>query len=457
MKAFFAALRNFMALFPCPKRQGFKSANPRLRGQRIIFVSASSLLPAQAGICTFKARGFSPVSLIPLLLLTIFCLPAPVIAQDNASAGLSPDTIAAQIKPLPEKTLILVFDVTESTRHNGVFSEERAASATLLREGCSAGDRVILIPFGTGYHTVFDTTLTSPAEADTLIDELPTAPAPGHGTNIRWPHHEALKLAAREHLCPVVIVLLTDSFNDRPDLTDPNYPKYRAYYALKGLTVYPNTPENRDYERLLHQLPRKGCLHQYGVGVAIAADGRPIERLPVGPGESDSDPANATETTTVLSPTGTAAAHSLLPLILGCLLAALLLGLLLWYLLGRRPVPVRLKLGPKSLPRDYRLAPGTQIALGGSPGMASGSQDIFPLAGLAAPAAFIKAERGGLSLIPAPHAGDAAPALFHNGLALQQAAPLRVGDDLRISVPATAADPEREHRIQVQDPRAPLF
>ena len=74
---------------------------------------------------------------------------------------------------------------------------------------------------------------------DTLIDELPKAPAPGHGTNIRWPHHEALKLIAREHLCPAVVVLLTDSFNDRPDLTDPNYPKYLSYYTLKGLTVLP--------------------------------------------------------------------------------------------------------------------------------------------------------------------------------------------------------------------------
>jgi hypothetical protein len=384
-----------------------------------------------------------------------FCLPA--LAQ-NAPTGLSPNAIAAQIKPLHAKTLILVFDVTESTRHGGVFSEERAASATLLRAGCSAGDRVILIPFGTGYHTVFDTKITGPADADTLIDQLPTAPAPGHGTNIRWPHHEALKLAAREHLCPVVIVLLTDSFNDRPDLTDPNYPKYRDDYTLKGLTVYPDTPENRDYERLLRELTRKGCLHQYGVGVAIAADGRPIERLPVGPGEGDSDTANTTEAPTILSASGSQSPHSLLPLILGCLLAALLLGLLLWFLLSRRPVPVRLKLGPKSLPRDYRLMPGAQIALGGAPGTASGSQDIFPLAGLAAPVAFIKAERGGLALVPTPPLNDtASPALFHNGLALQQPAPLRVGDDLRIAVPATASDPEREHRIQVQDPHGPVF
>ena len=390
-------------------------------------------------------------------LLLLFCLLVPASAQDAAPVGLSPDAIAGQIKPLKAKTVIFVFDVTESTRHGGVFSEERAASATLLRSGCSVGDRVILIPFGTGYKTVFDTTLTSPAQVDGLIDQLPTAPAPGHGTNIRWPHHEALKIIARENLCPAVVVLLTDSFNDRPDFSDPNYPKYRAYYTLKGLTIYPNSPENRDYERLLARLMHQGCLHQYGIGVALAPNGRPIERLPVGPGEGDTAGGETTEAPTILSASGSAAPHSLLPLILGLLLAALLLGLLLWYFLRSRPVPVRLKLGPKSLPRDYRLALNAQIALGGVPSTTPGSQDIFPLAGLASPAAFIKAERGGLTLLPVPPSGTPAPALFHNGVALQQPVPLHVGDDLRVSVPATATDPEREHRIEVQDPRVPVF
>ena len=389
-------------------------------------------------------------------LLLLFSAVAPSVAQD-APAGLSPDAIARQIKPLQAKTLILVFDVTESTRHGGVFSEERAASATLLRAGCSPGDRVILIPFGTGYKTVFDTKLTKPADADTLIDQLPTAPAPGHGTNIRWPHHEALKLASREHLCPVVIVLLTDSFNDRPDLSDPNYPKYRAYYTLKGLTVYPDTPENRDYERLLAKLSRSGCLHQYGVGVTIAANGRPVERLPVGPNQGDSASDTTTETPTVLAASGTGKPASPLPLILGALLAALLLLALVWYLLSRRPVPVRLRLGAKSLPRDYRLTPGASLALGGAPSAVTDSQDIFPLAGLAAPVALIKAERGALSLVPVPSAEDGSPTLSHNGLRLQQPAPLRPGDDLRVFVPATATDAEREHRIDVLDPHAPVF
>ncbi len=384
------------------------------------------------------------------LIVLLFAL-TPAFAQDASPVGPSPSQIAAKIKTLHPKTLILVFDVTQSTRHGGVFTEEREASATLLRQGCSPGDRVILMKFGTGYQTVFDKTLTSAADAGPLIDQLPPAPEPGHGTNIRWPHHEALKLIARDALCPAVVVLLTDSFNDRPDPTDPNNVKYLAYYTLKGLTVYPDTPENRDYERLLRELTQKGCLHQYGVGVALAPSGRPIERLPVGPGQGDSDNSVTTETPTILAPTGLTQSHSLWPLLLGLLLAALLLLLLLWFLLGNRPIPLRLKLGDKSLPRDFRLRPGQKIALGGAPGTATGSQDIFPLAGLSAPAAFIQAGRGGLTLLPA------GSPLVHNGLPLQQSAPLRVGDELRVTTPGTDTEPGREHRVRVEDPHGPVF
>ena len=392
--------------------------------------------------------------ILPLLTLLLALLSLPAFAQD-APAPLSPQQIAHQIKALPHKTLILVFDVTQSTQHGGVFTEERAASATLLRQGCSPGDRVILTKFGTDYDTVFDKTLTSRADVDPLIDQIPAAPEAGHGTNIRWPHHEALKLIARDALCPAVVVLLTDSFNDRPDLTDPNYPKYLAYYTLKGLTVYPDSSENRDYERRLRELTTKGCLHQYGVGVALAPDGRPIERLPVGPGQGDADAGTTTDAPTVLAPTTTEKSHSLLPLLLGLLLLLLLLLFALWYFLSSRPVPLRLRLGDKGLPRDYRLRPGARVALGGPSGTA-GVQDVFPLAGLAAPAAFVQGVRGGLNLVPAPAEG-ASPALFHNGLPLQGPAPLRVGDELRVTTPPTETEPGREHRVRVEDPHGSAF
>jgi len=387
--------------------------------------------------------------------LALFFCRLPLSYAQDAPPPLAPAQIASAIKPLAHKTVIFVFDVTQSTRHGGVFTQERAATATLLRQGCSPGDRVILLKFGTGYKTVFDKTLTQPSDIDPLIDQIPAAPEPGHGTDIRWPHHEALKLIARDSLCPAVVVLLTDSFNDRPDLTDPNYPTYLAYYTLQSLTTYPDTPENRDYVRLLGSLTRKGCLHQYGVGVGLASDGRPIERLPIGPGQGDSSAGTTTEAPTILAPTGEKQSSSLLPWLMG-LLALLLLLLALWFLLRRRPLPLRLRLGDKGLPRDFRIGPGSQIALGGAPGTSAGGQDIFPLAGLAVPIAYIQNARGGLTLAPASPS-ESAPTLFHNGLPMQQNVPLRVGDELRVSIPATDNTPAREHRLRVEDPQGPVF
>ena len=387
----------------------------------------------------------------PFFALILFFLCLPLYAQE----GLAPTKIAAEIKPLAHKTVIFVFDVTQSTRHGGVFTQERAATATLLRLGCSPGDRVILLKFGTGYSAVFDKILANSSDIDPLIDLIPAAPEPGHGTNIRWPHHEALKLITRDALCPAVVVLLTDSFNDRPDLTDPNYAKYLAYYTLKGLTIYPESSENSDYVRKLETLTRKGCLRQYGVGVGIAPDGRPIERLPVGPGQGDSSSGTTTEAPAILAPTGSPNHASFLPWILG-LLALLLLIAALWYFLSRRPLPLRLRLGDKGLPRDFRVAPGSQIALGGAPGTSFGSAEIFPLAGLAAPSAFIRNTSRSLTLTPAPTLSGS-PALFHNGMPLQQPVPLRIGDELRVSVPATETEPSREHRLRVEDPLGPVF
>ena len=274
---------------------------------------------------------------------------------------------------------------------------------------------------------------------------------PGRGTNIRLPHHAALRLTERDLPRQGVIVLLTDSFNDRPAPADPNYPDYLAYYTLKGLTDYPHTPENRDYERLLRTLTTTGRVQQYGIGVGIAPDGRPIERLPRA-GQGDDAAAGLMDTTPILEkPIGTEQVqHSLGPLIAGGGLSLALLGTLLWAWLNR-PVPLRLSLGDKGLPRDFRLRPGAKVGLGGSSLTASPGDDVFPLAGLPAPAAFLQAQRGGgASLV---RASPDAPKVLHNGLPLENSVPLRAGDEIRLIVPATDTAPAREHRVHVADPR----
>lgn len=395
--------------------------------------------------------------LVPLCLLLSFLFIPPLRAQNTtATDALTPEQIAAQIKPIHPKTLVLVFDVSASTQANGVFRREREASATLIRQGCSVGDRVILEAFGTGYKTVFDKTLGESADSNALVDELPASVEVGHGTNIRWPHHEALKRIESALPRPGVIVLLTDSFNDQPRTSDPNYPKYLDYYTLGNLTKYPNTADNRDYERLLKQLQASGKLHQYGVGVGIAPNGRPIERLPLGPGQGDPDTSDTAQIPPVVSPGGTEKPQSNLPAILAGL------GLLLLALLGasfaflNRPVPVRLMLGDKGTPRDYRLRQGSKIALGGALTSAAPGDDVFPLGGVTAPLAFVQAGRGSADLVPAPNLPPGTT-LFHNGVKFETAAPLRLGDEIRAVLPATDLAPAREHRIRFADPRAATF
>ncbi len=395
---------------------------------------------------------------VPILIFAVLlCLRSalPALAQDVPTPPLSPDAIAAQIQPLHPKTLVLVFDVSASTKTGGIFAQERAASATLLRQGCAPGDRVVLETFGTGYQTVFDKTLAANADKDALIDQLPGDVQKGQGTNIRWPHAAALKLIAETPGRPGAVVLLTDSFNDRPLPTDPNYPKYLAYYTLKGLTIYPDTADDREYERLLRTLKATGRLHEYGVGVGIAPSGRPIERLPVGPGQGDQETDTTTQVPTVLAPSGQETPHRSYILPIGAGVLVLLLILLFLFFVPR-PTPLRLKLGDKGTPRDFRLKRGAKIGLGGTLTNAAPGDDVFPLAGLSAPPAFIQGERGGALLLPAPNA-PADVAVFHNGLRLEQPAPLRVGDEIRIALPATETTPPREHRVHSEDPRSAAF
>ncbi len=400
---------------------------------------------------------FTLAKRLPFWCLMCLWLSSQMCHAQDAPSAKSPDQIAAEIIKIHPKILVLVFDVSESTKSNGVFRQERDASATLIRQGTSPGDRVVLETFGTGYQTLFDKTLTSSADADGLVEQLPSDIQVGHGTNIRWPHAEALSLIQKELPKPGVIVLLTDSFNDRPLTSDPAYGKYLDYYTLKGLTIYPSSPENREYERLLSTLKASGKLTQYGIGVGIAPTGRPIERLPVGPGQGDAA-VDSGPTTTTLAPIGHEKPQSILPEIIGAVVVILLLIVGAVYALLSRPLSIRLTLGEKGTPRDYVLRPGTKVGLGGTMTSVAAGDDVFPLAGLAVPAAWVLAGRGSATLTPGP-AFESLPGLkvFHSGVVLEQSAPLRIGDEIRLVLPATDAAPSREYRVRFADPKAAAF
>ena len=395
----------------------------------------------------------SHVACLVLVLTSLLAIaPSIVYAQTPQK---SPSTIATEIAGIHPKTVVFVFDVTMSTRHAGVFTNERSATATILRQGCGPGDRVALIKFGTGATTVFDKTLKTREEASTLIDQIPEAPEAGRGTNIRLPHSQALQLVQDSAPNAGVIVLLTDSYNDQPLESDPNYPSYTSYYTPK-LTVYPKTSENVSYENLLKTLIGEG-LRQYGVGVGIAPNGRPIERVPTAAESDTPDAASVVSTAPLATPDSGATTRKTSDtglLLFGCF-GAVILGLAIAFWAMSRPSALRLKLGEKSMPRDYHVKSGRKVGLGGSMTTAGPGGDFFPLEGVANPVAFVAASGGGFVLNPNSQVISTAK-VFHNGVPLEKTSPLRIGDEIRVSI-ADGGPVPKDYRVLFADPKAPVF
>ncbi len=120
---------------------------------------------------------------------------------------------------------------------------------------------MVLLTFGAGYKKVFDKTITAEGDKDDLVEQVPSQVGQGAGTNIRKPHHDALKLLDAALPKPGAVVLLTDSFNDEPRKDDPAYGTYLMYYTPGGrLEKYPDTPG----EPRLRALAAKGAAFRKG-------------------------------------------------------------------------------------------------------------------------------------------------------------------------------------------------
>lgn len=415
-----------------------------------------------------QLKSFKTVASLLRLLTAALCvlfLPLLVRAQTDASdADLGEASGPVRdLQAIKNKTVIFVFDVSGSMRGENM-RRAREATIGILREGTGAGDRVVLFTFGAGYKKVFDRTLENQSDKAALIDQVPSRPDDGAGTNIRRPHHEALKILDQTQPHPGAVILLTDSFNDEPRPTDPTYPDYLRYYTPGGrLTKYPDTPENRDYERLLQKLYRSRKVKAYGIGVQIDESGRPAERLPQAAPSVTSLP--ATPAATAVVPEEKPASPLLWLLLGAAALLAVLGALFLPALL--RAATFRISGGPSG-PKDFQLKNGQTVRLGGRG--ASFAGDAYPLPDLDNPAAEIRAARGQLRLVPfgvvgagnapvpVPTAGGgnqtALPLVFHNGLPLEKEEPLGYGDEIRVSIPSpSGTGVPREIRLKLDDPR----
>ncbi len=332
------------------------------------------------------------------------------------------------------KNLFLVLDVSGSMKKDRMLARAREAIYTLLTEGTQKGDRVVLFTFGAGYKKVFDETIKSEGDKKALFAQVPNQPEDGAGTNIRKPHHEALILAEKAEPRPSFTALLTDTYNDRPKPGDPAFSDYKNYYTLnKPIDVYPDTPENREYERLLKKYRTK----TFGIIVEIKDDGRPREQYPLG----EPTPAAVVETSPPTAPTSAASGPPLGAILGG--LAVLGLGALGYFFLNPKPMPLRIALASGGGAKDFQLKGNVGVKLGGDG--AAASFDAYPLAGVKEPVGKLTGTRGQLLLTPAPQL-NAATRVFINGMPLEKPTPVRYGDEIRVSVEG------KELRLKLTDP-----
>jgi len=372
-----------------------------------------------------------------------------------------------ELRAIKDKTLIFVFDVSGSMRGENM-RRAREATVGVLRYGVGPGDRVVLFTFGAGFQKVFDRKIVVEADKRELINLVPSVPGNGAGTNIRRPHHEALKiLEAEQQARPDAVgavILLTDSYNDEPQQTDVAYADYLRYYTPGGrLAKFPDTPENRDYTRLLSALYRTQKVKMFGIGVQIDQNGRPVERLPqAAPSPVAVAPVETPRTTPLATETGVS------PFVWFALgLAAL--ATLLYFVAAPllKPVALRIAGGPGGA-KDYQLKGGQSVKIGGDG--AGFAFDAYPLPGTKAPVALVRAGRGGFSVLPygPPVAGAgtpgataattatvaaAGPRAYHNGAPLERDTPLSFGDEVRVTVPDPATGLSKDYRLKFEDPK----
>ncbi len=363
-----------------------------------------------------------------------------ILGTNNALAqGQEPDLGEAgpavqAMQSVTPKNLFLVLDVSGSMKKDRMLARTREAIYTLLTEGVQKGDRVVLFTFGAGYKKVFDETIKAEGDKKALFAQVPTQPEDGAGTNIRKPHHEALKLTERAEPQSAFTVLLTDTYNDRPKPDDPAFNEYKNYYALnKPIDIYPDTPENRDYERLLKKYHTKTS----GIIVEIKDDGRPREQFPLG----EPTPAPVVETLPPPVPTSAASGPPLAAILGG--LAALGLGVVGFFFLNPKPMPLRITLASGGGAKDFQLKGNAGVRLGGDG--AATSFDAYPLAGVKEPIGKLTGVRGQLLLTPTPQL-NATTRVFINGMPLEKPTPVRYGDEIRVSVEG------KELRLKLTDP-----
>jgi hypothetical protein len=352
--------------------------------------------------------------------------PASVSVQESIPDLASMQTRMRAVSP---KTVVVLFDVSGSMEKNDMMTKAREAAIELLRGTLQPGDRAILTAFDVKPETVSDQQVSGEGDIQSVIDKVPGILSTRQGTNIRWAHHQALRMIEQRAPEHSYIVMVTDGFNDPPAASDPHRADYLKYYDARSLTRYPQTAENRDYERLLAKRNQLR-VEAFGIGVLIDEDtGRPREQFAAPPIRAVEESAPLEE-----EPRNESTPAAFNPWwLVG---AVALLALLLLAVMMLRPMlsaeDIVLVEGARQA-GPFRMSAGSIVELGGT-GHGDGAFGV-PIPGTSAPIAFLKRSGGAYHLELAPAGEGTAPEVKVNGETVHKTHPLQFSDEIQVQAP----------------------
>jgi hypothetical protein len=378
--------------------------------------------------------------MLPAVWLALLGFWVPAAGQEAASSRPSaavsvqeavPDLAAmqARMRAVSPKTVVVLFDISGSMEKGETISRAREATIELLRGTVKPGDRVILTAFDVKPETAADQAIRGETDLQSVVDRVPGTLSTKQGTNIRWAHHRALRAIEQRAPEHSYIVMVTDGFNDPPATSDPNRADYLKYYDARSLTRYPDTPENRDYERLLGKRNQLR-VEAFGIGVLIDEDtGRPREQFAAPPIRTTEEPAPAEEQPRNETPPAAFNPWWLVAAV--ALVALLLLGIMLLRPMLSAEEIVLVEGARQAGP--FRMGSGSIVELGGTT-HGDGAFGV-PIPGTTAPVAFLKRSGGSYVLELAPAGEGAAPEVKVNGETVHKTHPLRFSDEIQVRVP----------------------
>lgn len=364
------------------------------------------------------------------------------VAQDTSLEKSK--TILQSIEQKRPDYIALIQDVSGSMLTNGMMTKARQAALRVVKEAAVQGTYVRIVGVNASEHVLFDGPISSNKDRKAALDAIPYKALEGAGTNLRRPHHAALRQALDRGAKSPVIVFVTDSYNDAPRDNPTELQNYANYYDKGGdLSKIAKTSVGDSYRRDISAFAAKGG-RTFGFGVTIDSDSqRPIERspkdittppkesMPVAPANVPPPPPD----------------DPVWPYLLGGAVVLAAAGVFVM-LKSRKPLAIAIETGTRS-GRDLVFRGADSVGVGG---LAAGCTQSLPFPGSTSAIAVLTLDRGVLVAKAVTVPGQPSRwVLSVNGVDVSGTAsvPVRVGDTLRIRSVAGDTESVAEYRWKV--------